>query len=35
MVEPGAAAAWRSAAAEVAATSDANALELVALFFFA
>jgi DNA-binding transcriptional ArsR family regulator len=35
MVEPGAAAAWRSAAAEVAATSDENALELVELFFFA
>ncbi len=35
MVEPGSAAAWRNAAAEVAATSDENALELVELFFFA
>ncbi len=35
LVEPGAVAAWRRAAAETAATSDADALELVELFFFA
>ncbi len=35
MVEPGSAAAWRNAAAQAAASSDENALELVELFFFA
>ncbi len=35
LVEPGAVAAWRRAVAETAATSDADALELVELFFFA
>ncbi|MBM3652757.1 MAG: MarR family transcriptional regulator [Alphaproteobacteria bacterium] len=35
MVEPGSAAAWRRAAAQAAASSDENALELVELFFFA
>jgi len=34
-VEPDGAAAWRRAAAETAAASDADALELVELFFFA